>query len=189
MTLDFSPASTCFTKQTANKTLQLTPSRLASLFHDRFPIPSTLTQELNPRSGQLSLAFGYNMKYTFSIFIFAFICNCTAVSATTASSLQARRQLLHAQINSLSPRTVKHLVIIISKQHLRSSARYYQLGLTRMDFNVQSVYISTLSLAIILKKMILRSSLPESTKENLMRQIFKMNYRDAFPTPTPSPTP
>jgi hypothetical protein len=34
-----------------NKTLQLTPSRLASAFYDRLSFLSTLTQEFNPRSG------------------------------------------------------------------------------------------------------------------------------------------
>jgi hypothetical protein len=35
----------------ANKTLQLTPSRHASTFHDRLPTLSTLILEFNPRSG------------------------------------------------------------------------------------------------------------------------------------------
>jgi hypothetical protein len=34
-----------------NKTLQLTPSRGASAFHDRFSFLSALAQEFNPRSG------------------------------------------------------------------------------------------------------------------------------------------
>jgi hypothetical protein len=53
-----SMADHCYVKKTMqpNKTLQLTPSRIAPVSYDRSAFPFTSFQSLVPRSGQLSLA-------------------------------------------------------------------------------------------------------------------------------------
>ena len=63
-----------------NKALQLTPSRHASLFYDRLHVLRNTYSNHNPRSGQLSLAFGHNMKFL----LFAVACSITAFSSLGA---------------------------------------------------------------------------------------------------------
>jgi hypothetical protein len=78
--------------QKPNKALQLTPSRHASLFHDRLPILSTLAQEFYPLSGQLSLAFGYFMKILqLLLFLVSLASYANAASLTSELSAQSSK--------------------------------------------------------------------------------------------------